>query len=367
MRQADIIVVGAGMAGASIAAELAARSARVVVLEAEDAPGRHTTGRSAALFSEIYGNEVIRALTRASRPALMAEEGRFMTPRDCMHIASADQLTRLEAFAALPDVAGSSRWVSAREAIALCPILRPDYVAGALVELNAYDIDVDALHQAYLRQIRTLGGQVVCDAGLEHAERVDGAWRVRAGGADFEAPILINAAGAWGDVVAGRAGVAALGLEPKRRTIAIVAAPADGRCDDSPFVVDVDEQFYFKAEAGRIMVSPADETPSAPCDAAPDELDVAIAVDRVQGAADLPVTRVLSSWAGLRTFAPDRTPVLGFDMAAPGFFWCVGQGGYGIQTAPAMGRLGAALALGEALPAELDGLDVALLSPARFA
>ncbi|WP_304190631.1 FAD-binding oxidoreductase [Phenylobacterium aquaticum] len=363
MQDTDVIVVGAGMAGASIAAELAARSARVIVLEAEDAPGRHTTGRSAALFSEIYGNEVIRALTRASRPHLA--DG-FMTPRDCLHIASAEQLGRLEAFAALQDVAGSSRRLSAQEALALCPILRPDYVAGALAELNAYDIDVDALHQAYLRQIRALGGQVVCDAGLERAERADGAWRVRAGGADYAAPVLVNAAGAWGDVVAARAGIAPLGLEPKRRTIAIVPAPADGRCDDSPFVVDVDEQFYFKAEAGRIMLSPADETPSDPCDAAPDELDVAIAIDRVQGAADLSVTRVLSSWAGLRTFAPDRTPVLGFDGAKPGFFWCVGQGGYGIQTAPAMARLGAALVLGEALPAELESLDPALLSPVRF-
>ncbi|MCI3134905.1 NAD(P)/FAD-dependent oxidoreductase [Phenylobacterium aquaticum] len=363
MQDCDVIVIGAGMAGASIATELAARQARVIVLEMEDAPGRHTTGRSAALFSEIYGNAVIRALTRASRPRLA--EG-FMTPRDCLHIASAEQLERLEAYAALPDVAGASRRVSAAEAIALCPILRPDYVAGALAELNAYDIDVDALHQAYLRQIRSLGGAVICDARLERAERTDGVWTVTAGGAAYRAPILVNAAGAWGDVVAALAGVAPLGLAPKRRTIAIVPAPKDGRCDDSPFVVDVDEQFYFKAEAGRIMISPADETPSDPCDAAPDELDVAIAIDRAQAAADLPVTRVLSSWAGLRTFAPDRTPVLGFDAAAAGFFWCVGQGGYGIQTAPAMGGLGAALVLGAAPPAGLEDLDPALLSPARF-
>lgn len=359
MREADVIVVGAGMAGASLAAELDPGT-RVVVLEAEDAPGRHTTGRSAALFSEIYGNAVIRALTRASREGLAP----FMTPRDCLHIATADQLERLETFAALPDVAGASRRIGPEAALALCPMLKADVLAGALAELNAYDIDVDALHQSYLRRIRAAGGGIVCDARVEAAERVDGAWRVTAGGETYAAPVLVNAAGAWGDVVAQACGVASLGLEPKRRTIAIVPAPAT--CPDSPFVVDVDEDFYFKAEAGRVLVSPADETPSEPCDAAPEELDIAIAIDRVQGVADLPVSRVLASWAGLRTFAPDRTPVLGFDALADGFFWCVGQGGYGIQTAPAMGRLGAALALGRPVPAELAEVDVAALAAGRF-
>ncbi|MFD1189933.1 NAD(P)/FAD-dependent oxidoreductase [Phenylobacterium conjunctum] len=359
MREADVIVVGAGMAGASLAAELAPGT-RVIVLEAEDAPGRHTTGRSAALFSEIYGNAVIRVLTRASREGLSP----FMTPRDCLHIATPEQLERLEAFASLPDVAASSRQVTPDEALSLCPMLKGEVLAGALAELNAYDIDVDALHQSYLRRIRASGGEVVCDARVEAGERADGLWRVTAGGEEFRAPVLVNAAGAWGDVVAGACGVAPLGLEPKRRTIAIVPAPAS--CPDSPFVVDVDEDFYFKAEAGRVLVSPADETQSAPCDAAPEELDIAIAIDRVQGVADLPVARVLASWAGLRTFAPDRTPVLGFASDAEGFFWCVGQGGYGIQTAPAMGRLGAALAQGRGVPKGLAEVDVAALGAGRF-
>ncbi len=359
MRDADVIVVGAGMAGASLAAELAPGT-RVIVLEAEDAPGRHTTGRSAALFSETYGNAVIRALTRASREGLAA----FMTPRDCLHIATPEQLERLEAFANLPDVAASSRRLAPAEALALCPMLKGEVLAGALAELNAYDIDVDALHQSYLRHIRASGGEVVCDARVEAGERVDGCWQVTAGGEMFRAPVLVNAAGAWGDVVAQACGVAALGLEPKRRTIAIVPAPAD--CPDSPFVVDIDETFYFKAEKGRVLVTPADETPSDPCDAAPDELDIAIAIDRVQAAADLPVSRVLASWAGLRTFAPDRTPVLGFAADAEGFFWCVGQGGYGIQTAPAMGRLGAALAQGRGVPEGLAEVDVAALGAGRF-
>lgn len=359
MREADVIVVGAGMAGASLAAALAPGT-RVIVLEAEDAPGRHTTGRSAALFSEIYGNAVIRALTRASREGLTP----FMTPRDCLHVATADQMARLEAFASLPDVAASSRRVAAEDARRLCPMLKPEVVAGTLAELNAYDIDVDALHQHYLRAIRAEGGAVVCDARVEAGERVGGAWRVTAGGETYAAPVLVNAAGAWGDRVAQACGVAPLGLEPKRRTIAIVPAPT--ACPDSPFVVDVDEAFYFKAEAGRVLVSPADETPSAPCDAAPDELDIAIAIDRVQGVADLPVSRVLTSWAGLRTFAPDRTPVLGFDALAEGFFWCVGQGGYGIQTAPAMGRLGAALVQGQARPEGLAEVELAALGAGRF-
>ena len=359
MREADVIVVGAGMAGASLAAELA-RGTRVIVLETEDAPGRHTTGRSAALFSEIYGNAVIRALTRASRGGLTP----FMTPRDCLHIASAEQMERLEAFASLPDVAGSSRRVSGDEARALCPMLKAEVVTGALAELNAYDIDVDALHQHYLRAIRAAGGEVVCEARVEAGERVGGVWRVMAAGETYAAPVVVNAAGAWGDVVAGACGIAPLGLEPKRRTIAIVPAPES--CPDSPFVVDIDEDFYFKAEKGRVLVSPADETPSAPCDAAPEELDIAIAIDRVQGVADLAVARVLASWAGLRTFAPDRTPVLGFDPRAEGFFWCVGQGGYGIQTAPAMGRLGAALAQGRAVPEDLAEVEVAALSAGRL-
>lgn len=359
MREADVIVVGAGMAGASLAAELDPGT-RVIVLEAEDAPGRHTTGRSAALFSEIYGNAVIRALTRASRQGLLP----FMTPRDCLHIATAEQLERLEAFASLPDVAGSSRRVSRDEALALCPMLKAEVLAGALAELNAYDIDVDALHQSYLRAIRAAGGEIVCDARVEAAERAGGLWRVTAGGETFAAPVLVNAAGAWGDVVATTCGVAPVGLEPKQRTIAIVPAPTD--CPDSPFVVDIDEDFYFKAEAGRVLVSPCDETPSEPCDAAPDELDIAIAIDRVQGVADLPVSRVLASWAGLRTFAPDRTPVLGFDPRAEGFFWCVGQGGYGIQTAPAMGRLGAALVQGRAVPEGLAEVELAALAAGRF-
>ncbi|TPW05639.1 MAG: FAD dependent oxidoreductase [Alphaproteobacteria bacterium] len=324
MVEAEVIVIGAGMAGASAAAEMAS-SAKVLVLEQEDRPGRHATGRSAALYSEIYGNEVIRTLTRASRPALQDQDGRFARARGCFHIASASQIARLEAFAALPDVGRASRWLSGAEARLEAPVLREGYVAAAVAELNAYDLDVDALHQHYLRRLTAAGGEVRCDAPVVRAERIGGGWRVLAGGEEFHARIVVNAAGAWGDVVARAAGVDPVGLQPKRR-------------------------------------------PTGPCDAAPEEIDIAIAIDRVQAAADLPVRRVLSSWAGLRTFTPDRTPAVGFDPAAEGFFWLVGQGGYGIQTAPAMARLAAALALDRGLPADLAdmGFDARSVAPGRF-
>ncbi|KAF0182874.1 MAG: putative FAD dependent oxidoreductase [Caulobacteraceae bacterium] len=367
MVEAEVIVIGAGMAGASAAAEMAS-SAKVLVLEQEDRPGRHATGRSAALYSEIYGNEVIRTLTRASRPALQDQDGRFARARGCFHIASASQIARLEAFAALPDVGRASRWLSGAEARLEAPVLREGYVAAAVAELNAYDLDVDALHQHYLRRLTAAGGEVRCDAPVVRAERIGGGWRVLAGGEEFHARIVVNAAGAWGDVVARAAGVDPVGLQPKRRTAVLVESPEGARSDGWPAVIDIGEQFYFKPDAGRILVSPADETPTEPCDAAPEEIDIAIAIDRVQAAADLPVRRVLSSWAGLRTFTPDRTPAVGFDPAAEGFFWLVGQGGYGIQTAPAMARLAAALALDRGLPADLAdmGFDARSVAPGRF-
>ncbi len=367
MTEADVIVVGAGMAGASLAASLTAGT-KVVVLEAEEAPGQHATGRSAALYSEIYGNAVIRTLTRASRAAILADDGRFARPRGCLHLASAAQMERLEAFAALPDVAAASRRMSAAEVLAAVPLLRPDYVAGAVAELNAYDLDVDALHQAYLRQVRAAGGAVRCDAKVTGGTYDAGRWRIEAGGETFAAPVVVNAAGAWGDRVAAALGVAPLGLEPKRRTVALVPGPESDGWQDGPAIIDIDEQFYFKPDAGRMLVSPADETPSEPCDAFPDGVDVATAIDRMQGAANLPVKRVLATWAGLRTFTPDRTPAVGFEGRAEGFFWHVGQGGYGIQTAPAMGRLGASLVEGRGVPADLAdlGLTEAAVAPGRF-
>lgn len=366
----DFIVVGAGMAGASVAAELAAGH-RVVLLEQEERPGYHTTGRSAALHSEIYGNAVIRALTRASRSFLLSADGgdsAFATPRGCLHIASAEQIARLEVFASVPDVQNATSWLSAHQARELNPLLRADYVCAAVSEHNAYDVDVDALHQFFLRALKVAGGELICSQALAGLERSAGKWTVAAGTRRLAAPVLVNAAGAWGDVVADLAGVAPIDLQAKRRTALLVDAPDGAPVAHLPAVIDIDEQFYFKPDAGKILMSPADETPSIPCDAYPDDFDVALAVERVQAAADIPVTRAPRSWAGLRTFAPDRAPVVGYDDAVPGFFWLVGQGGYGIQTAPALARVAAALALDRPVPSDIidEGLDVHALALLRL-
>ncbi|HZZ36201.1 MAG TPA: FAD-dependent oxidoreductase [Caulobacteraceae bacterium] len=337
--------------------------------------GYHTTGRSAALYVASYGNAPVRALTAASRPFYDSQPTGFadqplLSPRGCLHIARPDQGAALEAlYAELSATGVEVRRLTGAAARAMVPVLREDAVASALHEPGAADIDVAALHGGYLRQARQRGAQVRLDAGLDGLERVNGRWRARlADGEAVEATVVINAAGAWGDEVAALADVAPVGLIPCRRTALILDAPDGADIAHWPAVIDVAEQFYFKPEAGRILASPADESPCEPQDAAPEELDIAICVDRIQAAADIPVRRVLRSWAGLRTFAPDRTPVVGFEPGGAGFFWFVGQGGYGMQIAPAAAQLGAALALGEAAPADIlaAGAAAAAFSPARF-
>jgi D-arginine dehydrogenase len=363
-----VLVVGGGMAGASAAANLAS-SHSVAILEREDQPGIHSTGRSAALFSEIYGNAPVRALTRASRRFLFEPppgfaESRLTAPRGALHIARADQMTALHAFAALPDVAATTRLVDASEALALSPLLRADYAAAAVHEPQARDIDVHALHQGYLRQLRAGGGRVITRCGVTALDYSAGLWRVTTDQGALEAPVIVNAAGAWADRIGAMAGLAPVGLTPCRRTAITVDAPAAPDIAASPMTLDIGQQFYFKPDAGKLLLSPADETPSEPCDAQPDELDIATVIDRVERATILKVTRVRSKWAGLRSFVADRTPVVGYDPACTGFFWLAGQGGYGIQTAPALGRLAAALVRYEPPPADLldCGLEAGLLS-----
>lgn len=361
----DVIVIGAGMAGAGVAAELSA-DRRVLLLEQESRPGMHATGRSAALHSEIYGNANIRALSRASRAFfLTGQDGRpFATPRGCIHVATHEQLALLEAFALEPGVASAMTRLDGVAAQSLIPVFQSGRIAAALSENHAYDLDVDAIHQFFLRRLRTNGGLLHCEVPVDRCVREDGGWAVSAGNETFRAPILINAAGAWGDVIANLAGAVPIGLQPKRRTAVIVDPPAGTDPSDWPAVIDIGEAFYFKPEAGKILMSPADETPSDPCDAYPDEVDIAIAVDRVQQIANIPVQRIEHRWAGLRTFAPDKTPVVGYDPQLPDFFWLVGQGGYGIQTSPALSRLAAALVRRESIPADLTALQ---LRPADFA
>ncbi len=365
----DILVIGAGIAGASVAAQLA-QTHRVAILEREEFPGYHSTGRSAALFSEIYGNSVVRALSRASRDFFYAPPPDFaahplVKPRGSLYIANTEQLPRLEAFAQASDLAGSIRRLTAAEALRICPILRPDYISAAVIEDDAADVDVNELHQGYLRQFRGAGGALFLDADVGTLAHRDGKWIAETATGTFAAPIVVNAAGAWADAVASKAGLSPLNIRPCRRTAVLAELPAGTSADTWPMVIDIDETFYLKPDAGFLLISPADETPVAACDVQPEEYDIAVAIHRVEEATTLMVKRTRKRWAGLRSFAPDRSPVIGFDSHAPGFFWLAGQGGYGIQTAPAAARLAAALLRGET-PSDLGDISIAQLSPERF-
>jgi D-arginine dehydrogenase len=367
----DFAIIGSGMAGAGVAYELAAR-ASVLLLEREGAHGYHTTGRSAALYIEAYGNELIRGLTRSSRGFFETQPEGFcdyplLTPRGCLYVARADQA---EALAAMPaNTPGEITPLSREAVLDLVPSLRPDYVAGGMLEAAAMDADVEALHQGFLRGARRSGADIRLDQPVATIQRRSAGFAITcADGATFEARVVVNAAGAWADDVARMAGAAPVGLQPLRRTAVIVDAPRGVDVRGWPAVIDVDERFYFKPDAGRLLASPADETPSEPCDAWADDMDVAICIDRIQAAADIPVQRIVRSWAGLRSFVADRSPVIGFDDQVAGFFWLAGQGGYGVQTAPAAARTAAALAMGEALPADIaaNSVSVEALSPARL-
>ncbi len=372
MSRPDVIVIGAGIAGASVAAHLA-QTQNAILIEREERPGYHATGRSAAFFTEIYGNPLIRALTRASREFLFDPppgfaEGPLTRPRGCLYIAAASQLNILREFATQPDIACATRDVSLPEALGLCPMLRAEYLAGALLEPDGADIDVHALHQGYLRLFRQRHGQILQNAPVLAIHESKSLWHVEAGNETLAAPLLVNAAGAWADEIAALAGIARVGLMPCRRTAVLVDPPPGMVVDRWPFVSDIEQQFYFKPEAGSLFLSPADETPSTPCDAQPDEWDVACAVDRVETATTLRITRLKARWAGLRTFAPDRSPVVGFSRESSGFFWLAGQGGYGIQTAPALSRAAAELALRRPMPSDLAAAGIAAsdMSPQRF-
>lgn len=356
----DIAVVGAGMAGASLAAELAGQG-RIAVLEAEAVPGYHATGRSAAFWTESYGGPGVQPLTTASGSWLHANG--FLKPRGALTIARAGREEELERFAAGFAALGVRIEVLDREAIRQrIPGLRPEWTRGAL-EPDCHDIDVAGLHQHYLAAARRGGAEVICSARLAGVERENAGWRLRlADGRELTAAMLVNAAGAWADPVAAMAGVRPLGIAPFRRTVAQVrTAPAPSPA--LPLVLDLNEKFYFKPESGRLWLSPHDETPSAPCDAAAEEIDVARAVDRLGDVVDWQVARVEHRWAGLRSFAPDRLPVYGFDVHQEDFFWFAGQGGFGIQTAPAAARLAAGLLRGRVDAA----VDPARYAPGRFA
>ncbi|WP_174298378.1 NAD(P)/FAD-dependent oxidoreductase [Sphingomonas bacterium] len=357
----DIAIAGAGIAGASLAAVLAPR-ARVLLLEAESVAGYHATGRSAAFWSETYGGPAIQPLTSLSGPALrpggLSDAG-YLEPLGSLHIGRARDAERAEAF--LAEFAGSGVVLEPVDPSTLIPGLKPGWTIGIREPSCAY-IDVARLHGDYLAAARRAGATIVTDAGVERASRDEGFWRIATHAGEHRADVLVDAAGAWADVVATQAGVRPIGIRPYRRTMAQLRtdppAPAG-----LPHVADIAGRFYFKPEAGgRLWLSPHDEIATDPCDAAPEELDVAVAVDRFGQVVDWQVAAVERRWAGLRSFAPDRRPVYGFDAVVPGFFWYAGQGGFGIQTAPAAAALAASLLLGDREPA----LDPAPYAAARF-
>ena len=357
MPRMKVVVIGGGMAGMSCAAELA-HHCDVTVLEAEDAPGYHSSGRSAAAYIEPYVNATIFTLTSSSRaffehPPAGFADAPLVRPRADVMIAPAAKAHLVDGYL--------RRWhrhcpglveVPAADVLERVPILRPETVARAVSDPNVMDIDAHGLLNGFRRALKSRGGVLATRSRVESLARVDGQWRLDVYGQRYSCDVVVDAAGAWGDEIAALAGVARVGLVPKRRTAVLIRC---GQADVTqwPMVHEIESEFYFKPDAGRLLLSPADQTPSAPCDAQPDEMDVAVAIERFERATTITVDRIEHRWAGLRSFVPDSLPVVGFDPDAAGFFWLVGQGGFGIQTSPTMGRLSAALVRGEDVPADL--------------
>jgi D-arginine dehydrogenase len=372
--KADFLIIGGGIAGASAGYWLAPHG-RVVLLERESQPGYHSTGRSAALFMASYGTPQVRALTRASRaflqdpPAGFAEHP-LLTPRGALMVATPGQEALLaDHWDVLRALSTGARQLDRAAACELVPVLRADKVQGALLEPDAADMDVHAIHQGYLRGLRHAGGAVECDAAVSALHREGGRWQVQAGNRTWEAPVVLNASGAWADVIAQLAGVRPIGLQPRRRSAFIFAPPEGVATTGWPLVYGAGEDWYIKPDAGMLLGSPANADPVPPQDVQPEELDIALAIHRIEEMTTLTIRRPTRTWAGLRSFVADGDLVGGFDPESPGFFWVAGQGGYGIQTSPAMGEACAALARGLPIPQHIAnfGLTAAMLGVQRLA
>jgi D-arginine dehydrogenase len=368
MKTADVIVIGGGIAGVSAAAEIAAAGAKVMLLEMESQPGYHATGRSAAMYEPSEGAPVVRALTRASYPFLSQPPAGFteaplLSPRGVLMLG-------YDGDVALIEEAKRNGYVEvdAPFARSKLPLAKLDGAAVILWDGTAQDIDVDALHAGQMHALRRAKGQVVVDARVQRGQRANGTWQLDAGHEQYEAPIVVLAAGAWSDQVAAACGIAPVGLQPKRRSAAIIAGPLGVSVNDWPEILPIDVSFYCKPMGGKLMLSPAEEEPVEPHDAWADDLRLAEAAAGLEKMVDMQVRRLERTWGGLRTFAPDGLPVVGFDPAADGFFWLAGQGGYGIQTSPALSTLAVALVARREIPAELarEGILPELLSPRRF-
>jgi len=370
----DAAIVGAGIAGASLAWSLSAH-ARVLLLEREAMPGVHSTGRSAAMFMESYGTPQVRALTRASRVFYEQPPAGFCTspilaPRGVLYVGWQGQQAALDKLQRELDDSGAAvSRVDAAEALRRVPVLRSDGLLGAIAEPDAMDVDVHTLHQGYLRGLRQRGGELCIGAELAAAEvQRSGGWAVAlTDGRRVTSRTLVNAAGAWADVVAERCGVRPLGLQPKRRSAFTFAPPESVNARSWPTVADVQERWYFKPDAAQLLGSPANADPVAPHDVVPEELDIATGIAGIEAATTMTIRRPTRTWAGLRTFAPDGDLVIGWDPQRTAFFWLAGQGGYGIQSAAGVADLASALWLGAPLPDALrvQGIDVHAMDPSR--
>ena len=373
MMDYQFVVVGAGVSGAAAAYELALHG-RVLLLEGEARPGYHSTGRSAALYTRNYGNRIVRALNAASLPFLLEPPPGFtdhplLRPRGALTIATAEHRAALDALLALGGPGNEIRALTPDQAVEMVPILRRERIAFAAYEPDVMDMDVDAIHQGFLKGLARRGGTLVCNAAVTALEQHGGGWQIAtAAGQTFAAPILINAAGAWADAVGELAGLAPIGLVPKRRTAIIIDLPPGVSPRAWPAVDEAGEDSYFKPEADALMASPGDATSIPPCDVQPEELDVAIVADWLERATHLEVRRISHRWAGLRCFVADDVPVVGRDPGAEGFYWLAGQGGYGIMMAEALGRATAALVTTDALPTDITagGVTAADLAPERL-
>jgi D-arginine dehydrogenase len=369
----DYLIIGAGISGASAAYELAAHG-KVLMLEAESAPGYHSTGRSAALFTRNYGNAVVRRINQASHafflnPPAGFSEVPLITPRGSLTVASEENHNGLADILALSEPGHEIEEVTATRCLELCPLLRSEHVAAGAYEQGVMDMDVAAIHQGFLRGYKARGGVLLCHHRVESLERKSGQWQLVAGDLSVTARVVINAAGAWAGQIGTMAGATEIGLVPKRRTAITVDVPDHINTSMLPAIDVIGSDGYFKPEAGRLMASPGDQMPVAPQDVQPDEWDIAVLVDWLQTQTILDVRRIASSWAGLRSFVADDTPVIGFDNRVDDFFWLAGQGGYGIMMAPALARMTAGLVTTGQLAADLQdiGLKPSDLAASRTA
>ncbi len=365
-------MIGAGIAGASVAAELADH-ASVLLLEKEELPGYHSTGRSAAMYIPSYGPPKIQALTKASGDFFNNTPPEFcntplLTPRAEMLIARGDQLAAIESFMQHHSTIQSVTEIGAAEVLRRCPLLRKTYPAAGILDRSGSDIDVNSLHQSYLKKFRQLGGKLAVNEQVTRLQNLPGGWLVKTNSASFTAGVVVNAAGAWADEVGSMASAESIGLQPKRRTALTINAPANLDTTSMPLVADIDEAFYMKPDAGNLLLSPANANPTPPCDAQPEELDIAICIDQIERAFEIEVTSIVRKWAGLRSFVKDNEPVAGFSAQADSFFWLAAQGGYGIQSSPALSRYAATLILGNSFPEDLHayGLDATSLEVKRL-